>query len=344
MIKNFVPKRIGVWFPAVRTGTGTDTFTLQLCNALNAQDIRAEISWLPHHTEYLPWTISPPTPPSWANIAHLNTWLHRRFIPESIPVLATMHLCVHDPALRQYKSKAQSIYHFYWIKSMERLLLKRARAVVAVSHYTARRTQEIFQTQDIKVIHNGIHIPPSTGPAIHETGTPFRLLYVGNWSKRKGVDILADLMKLLGPEFELHYTADAHGAHQNYSLPKNCKCIGRLDQKQLYQAYLQANGLIFPSRLEGLPLTVIEAMAHGLPVVAANASSLPELINDGITGLLFPQDDITAAAEAIHRLAAHPDLARNLGVRARDRIKSDFSLESMANAYAKLYRNIVFGY
>ncbi len=78
-----------VWFPAVRAGTGSDKFTLQLCEALNARGIRAGITWLPHRAEYLPWTVRVPPVPGWANIVHVNTWLHPRFLPRGIPVVAT---------------------------------------------------------------------------------------------------------------------------------------------------------------------------------------------------------------------------------------------------------------
>src|SRR5690606_24967550 len=88
-----------VWLPAVRVGTGTDVFTQRLCRGLRARNVRAEITWLPRHTEYLPWAVRLPEPPAWANIVHVNTWLHRRFIPKHLSVVATMHHSVHDPVL-----------------------------------------------------------------------------------------------------------------------------------------------------------------------------------------------------------------------------------------------------
>lgn len=331
---------LGVWFLAIKTGTGTDVFTLQLCSALNARGIRAEITWLPHHAEYFPWMVKIPQKPAWANIVHLNTWTHDRFIPKSIPIVATMHLCVHDLALRPYKSLIQHLYHQYWIRPTEKSLLLRADKTIAVSHYTACRTQEFFQTKEIQVIPNGIPISPSPAIKAHDPHQPFRLLYVGNWSKRKGVDLLPGIMQMLGPDFELYYTEDAHGLHKKINLPSNCKCVGRLNQEQLQQAYINAHALIFPSRLEGLPLTVMEAMVNSLPVVAAHASSLPELVTNGATGILFPQDDINSAVVAIRKLALYPDFCKILGENSRKTIASSFSLNTMTDAYEKIYRDI----
>ena len=86
-MKNTKP---AIWFPAVKTNTGTDKFTEQLVAALNQRGFQAEIAWLPHHAEYLPWLVPIPQKPSWANIAHINTWLHPRFIPKHLPVIATL--------------------------------------------------------------------------------------------------------------------------------------------------------------------------------------------------------------------------------------------------------------
>ena len=80
-----------VWFPTVRTGTGTDVFTERLVEGLNQRGIRAAISWLPLRAEYAPWTVAIPKPPEWATVTHVNTWLHSRFLPKNLPVVATLH-------------------------------------------------------------------------------------------------------------------------------------------------------------------------------------------------------------------------------------------------------------
>ena len=87
-----------IWFPAVRTGTGTDVFTERLVAGLIARGIRAEITWLPLRAEYAPWSVAIPQPPAWATVCHINTWLHPRFIPARLPVVATLHHAIHDPA------------------------------------------------------------------------------------------------------------------------------------------------------------------------------------------------------------------------------------------------------
>ncbi|MFN3717202.1 MAG: glycosyltransferase family 4 protein, partial [Thiobacillus sp.] len=169
---------------------------------------------------------------------------------------------------------------------------------------------------------------------------PFRLLFVGNWNRLKGVDLLAPILHALGDGFELHYTADRNGTERRVALPEHSLCLGRLDQEALREAYRQADALIFPSRLEGLPLVVIEAMACGLPVIAANTSALPELVEHGMTGLLCPVDDVAAFAAAAHALAADPARWRAMRQAARQRAVASFSEARQIERWVELYRSL----
>ncbi|TSE27976.1 N-acetyl-alpha-D-glucosaminyl L-malate synthase [Tepidimonas thermarum] len=328
---------LGVWFPAVRAHSGADVFTQRLCAALNARGIRAEIAWLPLRAEYAPWSVPAPMPPQWATIVHVNSWLHPRFLPRGLPVVSTLHSCVHDPALAPYKRPAQRLYHATWIKRVEAANLRRAQAVVAVSHYTAQVAQAAFGRRDIQVIHNGVDIDQFHPIDRNAPNQPFRLLYVGNWVQRKGVDLLAPILHALGPSFELHYSADRSGAHTRFALPTNARCLGRLDTAGLVAAYQQADALLFPSRLEGLPLTVLEAMACGLPVIATKTSSLPEVVEHGVSGWLCPVDDVAAFADAARQLAQNP--AQWLGMRraARGRAERLFNASRLLSQWLDVY-------
>lgn len=334
-----------VWFPAVRVGTGVDVFTEQLCSALNVAGIRAEVTWLPARAEYLPWTVSLPPAPSWATLVHVNTWLHQRFVPPSLPVVATMHLCVHDPALQPYKSRLQKIYHRLWVRRVESHCLQRSARLVAVSQYTADRTADAFglARNDITVVHNGVQVEALDERLLSSdvVDRPFRLLYVGNWSSRKGVDLLAPIMGMLGAGFELLYTADSRGADASASLPANCRCIGRVPSEEMKGVYRSADALIFPSRLEGLPLTVLEAMAAGLPVVTSNSASLPEIVEDGKTGYLCKTDQPAEYVAAVRRLAVSQERRTQLAGAARHAVQQRFSISEMARAYVSLYQDVL---
>jgi glycosyltransferase involved in cell wall biosynthesis len=114
----------------------------------------------------------------------------------------------------------------------------------------------------------------------------------------------------------------------------------RSDVDQLLRA---ADFFVLPSDTEGLPLSVLEAMAHGLPIVASNVGGIPELIEDDKQGLLIPPADPIALAAAIRRLADDPALRRRLGDAARARASGEFSLSTTMSNYDQLYRRAISG-
>ena len=330
-----------VWFPAVRTGSGTDIFTEELATALARRGIRVGITWLPLRAEYAPWSVPVPKAPPWANMVHVNSWLHPRFLPARLPVVSTLHFCVHDPALRAYKGPGRRLYHSVWIRHAESRNLRRADRVVAVSHYTAKAAREAFGLEEIEVIHNGVDIHRFCPTERALPNRPFRLLYVGNWSLRKGVDLLSPIMQKLGEGFELAYTADRRGAHSRYLLPSNCRCLGRLSGNALVAAYQEADALLFPSRMEGLPLTMIEAMACGLPVIASACTSHPEVVDDGVQGRLCSGSSADVYVAACRSLRENPDMWSRMRKMARQRAEERFALSAQVDSYLELYSSLV---
>jgi glycosyltransferase involved in cell wall biosynthesis len=336
-------KKFSIWFPAIRAGSGADVFTQRLADGLCQRGIRTMITWLPHRAEYAPWTVLVPKPPAWASMAHVNTWLPSRFLPTHLPLVATMHHCVHDGTLRPYKNWLQMIYHRTWVKHMEKTVLQRAVRIVAVSKYTAQRTSETYANPNIIVIHNGIDLNGIfQAPLRREIHHPFRLLYIGNWSSRKGGDLLGPIMDELGPAFELRYTAGQSAASRSYKLPPNTRNLGRpKSTAALAKIYSDADALLFPSRLEGFGLVALEAQACGLPVIATHGSALPEVIEDGVTGILCPQDDVQAFAAAARRLSEKNVLWQQMQRAARSRVERYFGNEAMVDRYIALYRSVL---
>ncbi|HEX8200995.1 MAG TPA: glycosyltransferase [Isosphaeraceae bacterium] len=104
-----------------------------------------------------------------------------------------------------------------------------------------------------------------------------------------------------------------------------------------------ANLGLLTSRSEGIPLTVIEAMAAGLPVLATRVGGLGEVVADGQTGLLVPPGDDGALADAWLRLADDPDLRRQMGAQGRRRAVADFSEGRMVEGYRRLYQEMLRG-
>lgn len=336
-------KEISVWFPAVRTNTGTDVFTERLVRGLNEREIRASVTWLPLRAEYAPWTLRAPRPPKGTTIVHTNTWLHPRLIPDRLPLIATIHHAVHHSDTLNYKGFLRAAYHNYWIAPIERRVLKSAKIVVAVSEYVAKSTRNALIDVPINVIYNGVNTSIFTpDPDRRRPSRPFRLLYVGSWTARKGVELLGPIMAALGEEFELSYTGGPAAEKDRTKMPPNMVDIGRLyGEAAVISAMQSADALLFPSRSEGHPLVGIEAMACGLPMIAMEGSSVSELVTHGRNGYICKRDDVSEFVESARRLAASKLELSLFSRSARSDVKARFSETAMLDSYQQIYSQIV---
>jgi glycosyltransferase involved in cell wall biosynthesis len=105
----------------------------------------------------------------------------------------------------------------------------------------------------------------------------------------------------------------------------------------------RASLFILPSKTEGISLTLLEAMAKGLPCVATAVGGNPEVVEDGVTGILVPTGEPAALAAAVLRLLRAPELARQMGLSGRGRVESSFNVRRMVDDYETLYQIILQG-
>ena len=224
-------------------------------------------------------------------------------------------------------------------RSRGRLSTATAAAVTAVSAYTAAQLSTAFALDDVRVIPNWLPAdafepvlrPPHEGP--------FRLVFIGNWNRRKGVDLLAPIMRRLGDGFLLSYTGTPR---PDEDLPANMRPLGWATSRAQVRAWLrEADAMLFPSRLEGMPLAVLEAMGVGLPVVAARAASLPEVVIDGETGLLRATDDIDGFVTAIRRLRDEPALRVAMQTSAMARTRAEYAEDLAISRYLRVYAEVL---
>lgn len=101
----------------------------------------------------------------------------------------------------------------------------------------------------------------------------------------------------------------------------------------------RARLFVLPSQTEGISLTLLEAMARGLPVVATQVGGTPEVVEPSATGLLVPARDPDALAQAILALLADPERGRHMGSTARTRVENCFDIRTMTRQYESLYGN-----
>lgn len=328
--------KIAVWLPAIRAGSGADIYTERLAGALERHGMRVEISWFPLRYELMPFLLGSMAPPQGSDIVIANSWNAFAFKHHGLPLIAIEHHCVFDPAFRPYKSAAQDCYHRLLIRPYEMRSFHAANAVVAVSNFTARSLQKHAGLTKVNVIYNWVNTDVFYPPAVEgRREGPFRLLFVGNASRRKGADFLPEIMRKLDVGFELRYTSGLKAENMEGDQP-NMIPLGKLSDAQLIQAYQECDALLLPSRFEGFGYAALEAMACGKPVIASDNTALPEVVENGVTGILCNTDDAEAFANACRALANDPERCVLMGRAGRRRVIERFSEAEALRLYLGL--------
>jgi glycosyltransferase involved in cell wall biosynthesis len=134
---------------------------------------------------------------------------------------------------------------------------------------------------------------------------------------------------------------DLEAVRGRLGLEKTVELVGAADQAQVRAWWQQATAAVLCSDNEGLPVSLMEAGACGVPAVATAVAGLPELVEDGRTGFLTPAGDASALASVLERLLRDPALVERLGSTARGRIVERFSLRQQVDGLLALWSDIV---
>ena len=124
-------------------------------------------------------------------------------------------------------------------------------------------------------------------------------------------------------------------------LARVVELAGAAEQAEVLAWWQRATVAVLTSESEGMPVSLMEAAACGVPAVAVAVGGIPELIDDGVTGFLTPPGDAGKLAAALERLLCDPDLVARLGAAARRRVKERFSLTGQVNRLLALWAELV---
>jgi glycosyltransferase involved in cell wall biosynthesis len=115
--------------------------------------------------------------------------------------------------------------------------------------------------------------------------------------------------------------------------------LGRLDD--VGPLLLAADAVVLPSRWEGLPLALLEALARGRPVVASAVGGIPDVIEDGVHGRLVPPEDAAALAAALEDFARRSDAALRLGRAGQRRVRESYTWERVVESFESIYDEVL---
>ncbi len=175
-----------------------------------------------------------------------------------------------------------------------------------------------------------------------DAGVGEYVAFSGRLRNEKGVDLLLEAA-VQHPEIPFRIAGEGPlQAELIGRAPRNVSFLGRLDADALVAHYRGARMLVAPSRwYEMSPLAVTEAMSHGLPVVASRVGALPELVEEGVTGALFDNNDASDLASKIETLWQNPERCRELGVNGRFKVEREYREETYRERLFAIYREAI---
>jgi colanic acid/amylovoran biosynthesis glycosyltransferase len=218
--------------------------------------------------------------------------------------------------------------------------LKRAQFVACISYFCRSQALLHLPAQDwpkIHIVHCGVD-PQLFQPVQHDRPGQ-RLLYTGRLAAAKGLPVLLDSLALLKqshPDVELLIVGDGgdrpslEAQVQSLGLSAQVKFLGYQSQAQVRDWMQMTDVFVLPSFAEGVPVSLMEAMAAGVPVVTTRIAGISELVEEGASGLLVSPGHLEALTQALQRLLGDAALRQAMGEQGRRKIEAEFTIQREA--------------
>jgi len=226
--------------------------------------------------------------------------------------------------------------------------MDRADALASVSMNTATNYESFYEIhRNIKILYNSIDIPP----LLYRENNSKTIVYTGTLTKLKGIRSLLQAWNLVHeacPDTTLRIfgkgSFDSIAGLLNSSAHPSVRYEGFVTRDQLYTAFSDASGAIFPSYTECFAIAPLEAMAVGCPVIYTERVSGPELISNGINGLLVDPDNFQQIADAILSLINSSTLRKSFSGNGRQTIIDNFNITDSASDHIEYYHKVIHNY
>jgi glycosyltransferase involved in cell wall biosynthesis len=230
------------------------------------------------------------------------------------------------------------------LHGLNKRVWRQASSVVAVSQELRRLALQCSPSTPMQVIYNGVDPLRFSPPSYRRNAGPLKLVCVSRLIDRKGLDyLLAALAGLRDQSIQLVIIGTGakepqlRAAAVRLNLTARVKFLGYRPNDELCRHLREADVFVLPTLSEAFANVVLEAMACGLPVIASAVGGIPELVEEGVNGLLVPPGDTDRLASAIARMARDPALRRQLSRNNVERVRQKFTWAHAAGQYQSIY-------
>ena len=306
--------RIGIQISSkLKKRTGVEEYVYQLLKHLPEVDDYKNHQFFILSRENLKW----PFKWGWTQIRlsweMLKNKIDVLFIPaHTFPIIHPKKMVI---AIQGLEFERSSESYSWWQKLKSRYLTKRnakkADKIIVPSECTKRDLIELYKINPDKifVVHHGVEKVKSQKSKIKSCSIKFKnyILYLGSGHKRKNVQGLIEAYEILKEKYKIPHQLITAG-NNNY-----------VNEDEKWQLLKNADVFVYPSFYEGFGLPVLEAQLVGVPIVASNTGSLPEIL--GESALLVNPNNPNEIAEAIYRIINNSDLRQNLIAKGCENVK-----------------------
>ena len=202
-----------------------------------------------------------------------------------------------------------------------------------------------FAPKRLVVMHNAVPVPRrSCSPCSHQG-----VLFLGRLDARKSPDVLLRASRAMleqHPDAKLVFGGDGYPERyealaRELGIVERCEFLGWITGDDKERLFERAGVYCLPSKNEGMPMSVLEAMAHGVPTIATPVGGMPQVIEDGVNGYMMPVDDEERLSGLLCKLMDSQDLRASIGSAGRATISEHFSIERNVEELVRLYRELV---
>lgn len=235
------------------------------------------------------------------------------------------------------------------------LSCRSADLVFSLSEFSKRDISRAYGIPPAKiaVTYAGVDSAFTTNPSqrARNHDDPFSLLFCGRLNgphEQKGVDLLLKSLPLILGHHKVVLNVIGTGPRlpqyqalaERLGVSENVRFLGFVEHQEMPRHYQQADLFVLPSRRESFGLVLAEAMACGLPVVATTAGAIPEVVEDGVTGVLVPPDDPEALANAVVSLLSNAPRMKAMGRAGAQRVCERFTWGKVAQRVVDGYHSV----
>ncbi|MBS7612398.1 glycosyltransferase [Candidatus Bathyarchaeota archaeon] len=238
-------------------------------------------------------------------------------------------------------------------------LLREASKVIALSQVESEQYKAMGVPEEkIAVIPNGIDLSeyaklPPKGSFKKKFNIDYEkiVLYLGRIHRIKGIDILVkafadivakfDDVRLVVVGSDDGYLGEIEALIKALKIEDKVLITGPLYGEDKLEAYVDADVYVLPSRYETFPMGLLEAYAHGKPVIASKVGGLRDLVVDGLMGMLVKPEDVEQLAESLRLMLDDLNRARDMGLAGRRFVEENFPLERVVDKLEELYEEVI---